>query len=251
MDYKNVINLVMEAGEILRENFGKINSIRQKDKNPFSVVTKVDTQTEEFLASKLKDFYPSIGFVGEEYGKRGNQEKHWLVDPIDGTGYLMRGIPLCVILLSLIDKKEIVFSIIYDFVRKDLYTAEKNCGAKLNGKSISVSSRLLNEAYLTIEADLNNPEALKRYTSLKQHYYVIETDSGLDYAWIASGKLDGRICLEPLGEDWDYAPGAFLIKEAGGIVKNIGSNTYNYKNHNFIATNNNIYQELIQTDIFK
>jgi fructose-1,6-bisphosphatase/inositol monophosphatase family enzyme len=61
---------------------------------------------------------------------------------------------------------------------------------------------------------------------------------------VASGKLDGRIMLDPYGKDYDLLPGALLVAEAGGVVANIGSSNYDYKNFNFIAANPAVYHDL-------
>ena len=66
-------------------------------------------------------------------------------------------------------------------------------------------------------------------------------------ALIASGLYDGNICFDPHGEDWDYAP-ALLIAEAGGIVTTIGKDTWDFRNHNFIAANPLVHAQLNQPD---
>ena len=50
----------------------------------------------------------------------------------------------------------------------------------------------------------------------------------------------------PYGKDWDYAPGALLVTEAGGIATNIGKTTYDYRNHDYIITNPVIHRELTE-----
>jgi fructose-1,6-bisphosphatase/inositol monophosphatase family enzyme len=61
---------------------------------------------------------------------------------------------------------------------------------------------------------------------------------------VASGKLDGRLALDPWGQDWDFAPGSLLVTEAGGIATNLGKNTYDYRNHNYIIANPLVHEEL-------
>ncbi len=63
---------------------------------------------------------------------------------------------------------------------------------------------------------------------------------------VASGKLEGRVTLDPYGKIWDYAPGSLLVSEVGGIVTNIGKETYDYRNLNSIVTNPIIYKELTE-----
>ena len=49
--------------------------------------------------------------------------------------------------------------------------------------------------------------------------------AALDFAYVAAGRLDGfwELGLAP----WDFAAGALLVKEAGGVVSDIaGGNRY-------------------------
>ena len=61
---------------------------------------------------------------------------------------------------------------------------------------------------------------------------------------VACGKLDARVGFDPYGKDYDFASGALLVAEAGGIVTNIHKDTYDYRDINHIAGNPVIYEEL-------
>jgi fructose-1,6-bisphosphatase/inositol monophosphatase family enzyme len=67
---------------------------------------------------------------------------------------------------------------------------------------------------------------------------------GYDLALVAQGKVEGVICKEPYEHIWDVAPGSLLIEEAGGIVRNLNSDTYNPGNLNFIASTHEVYGKL-------
>jgi fructose-1,6-bisphosphatase/inositol monophosphatase family enzyme len=60
---------------------------------------------------------------------------------------------------------------------------------------------------------------------------------------VATGKIEARICVDPFGKDYDFAPGSLLVSEAGGAVTNIGTTTYDYRNTNLIAGNRNIVED--------
>ena len=45
---------------------------------------------------------------------------------------------------------------------------------------------------------------------------------------------------------YDFAPGSLLVSEAGGVVANIGSTSYDYTNLNFIAANPIVYKGLTE-----
>lgn len=244
--YSIAVETALEAGNILKKHFGKVEISNNKSNKPVDVVTKLDTGIENFIAEKLNKYDSSIGFVGEEFGERKKSDRFWLVDPIDGTAHFVRGIPFCTTMIALVENGEVVITVVNNFIAKELYTAEKNKGAKLNGKPIHVSKRSLGEAYISLESNIKYEKNLKIFLSLRdKNCMMFQTiNCGYEYGLIASGKLDGRICVDPFGKDWDYAPGSLLVSEAGGIVKNIGKTNYDYKDHNFIATNKIIYEEL-------
>lgn len=73
--------------------------------------------------------------------------------------------------------------------------------------------------------------------------------AGFEFTMIAQGKIDGRIQIDPFDSYYDYAAGALLVLEAGGVVTNFGSDKYDFKNLNFVATNSIIYRELIKRKI--
>jgi myo-inositol-1(or 4)-monophosphatase len=244
-DYSAAIEVVRELGETLRKQFGKAQPVRNKGELAVDVVTSLDTEVEQLLITRLKEAYPDIGFEGEEFGVTQAAERIWLVDPIDGTAHFVRGIPFCTTMVALVDGGEVVFSVIYDFVRDDVYVAEKHRGARLNGELIRVSDRSLSNAYVAVEANLDRAENVAAYVSLRKRCIVMETiNCGFEFCLVATGKIEGRICMDPFGHDWDFAAGSLLVAEAGGVVANIGRSAYAYRDHNFLATNRAVYAQL-------
>jgi fructose-1,6-bisphosphatase/inositol monophosphatase family enzyme len=85
------------------------------------------------------------------------------------------------------------------------------------------------------------------FNQLRKQSLLIKTvSSGWEHVMVASGKLDARVCFDPHGKDYDFAPGSLLVREAGGVIANIGSTEYNYRNTNFIAANPIIFKELTE-----
>lgn len=248
INYSYVLNLIIKAGKNLKPHFGKIKGQGyKKEGNAGDIVTSLDIETEESLAGALRKHYPLIGFKGEESGFKEKGDMFWLVDPIDGTGYFIRGIPGCTIMLALIDSKQVIFSAIYDFINNNLYHAQKDQGAYCNNKKIHVSNLSPKEGYLYLECNIDKT-TLPKFESLKQLLMVLSSGypPGFEYAMVASGKIEGRINFKPLGCDFDYASGTFLVKEAGGIVTNIGSDKFDYTNLNSIAVNKKVYKALTE-----
>jgi myo-inositol-1(or 4)-monophosphatase len=240
-----VIPILKEAGKELKKYFGKTEVIGQKTNSACDVVTDLDLKTEKFIAGKLKKIFPDIDYVGEEFGGNDKAERFWLVDPIDGTSHFVRGIPFCTTMIALIESGKAVFSAIFDFTRNEAFWAEKGRGAKKNNKSIHVSERNLASAYLVYETHFDKRKNLDLLAAIREKAVLFKTIScGYEFSLIAQGKIEGRVTFDSYGTDHDYAAGAFLVEEAGGIVRNIGKNSYNYRNHDFVAVNPLIEKEL-------
>ena len=249
MDYqKLVFPLLSEIGEELKKQFGNAPVVHRKTDDAADVVTDLDRKTEEFLATQLRKVFPSIGFFGEEFGGNKDGERFWLCDPIDGTAHFVRGLPFCTTMLALVEHDNVTFSVIYDFVKGDFYWAGKGKGAWKNKEAIHVSGRSLKEGYISFETNFQkNEENLKKYLALDSRTVYVQTVSaGFEFAMVASGKLDARISLDPWGGAWDFASGPLLVAEAGGVVANIGSKGYDYRNFDFIAATPVIYKELTE-----
>lgn len=243
-DLKEVPGIIRSVRPILLPYFGNIVAT-EKAGRIHDTITELDLQIENYLKEKFFEILPDVGFFGEEAGGE-KTSRFWLVDPIDGTLPFARGIPFCTTMVALIEHGEVVFSAIYNFVTDTLFLAEKGKGAWENNTQIHVSDRSIKGALIKFETiredDTHNAFKDRIYSKAIPFEIVV---AGYEFCLVASGKIDGRICINPYGKDYDFAPGALLVSEAGGIVKNIGSDTYDYRNTDLIATNEKIYNEIL------
>lgn len=248
---QKVIKILRKTKKLLLSQWGKADVICQKDESCHNIVTEMDVKIENFSRIELAKIYPEISFVGEETGGNRQAQKFWLMDPIDGTQHFVRGLPFCTSMLALINNGEVEFGAIYDFIADKMYWAEKGKGAFCNDKRIYVSHRSLKDSYLCWETRLEKDENKNLYFKLESKAHLIKAIcAGWEFAMVANGKLDGRITFDPYGSDYDYAPGSLLVSEAGGMVTNLNSDKYDYRNTSFIACNSTIYNELASENIF-
>ena len=248
MQYSDTVLPVMrETRDMLLSHWGKAKAVNQKTDSAWSVVTQLDIDVETFVMAELTRIHSDIQFVGEERGGDRGAEKFWLMDPIDGTAHYIRGLPFCTSMLALVERGEVVFSAIYDFLHDTMYSAEKGCGAYRNDERISVSARTLKDSFVSFETNVTIESNAVLRKKLRDKTSLMSTFSaGWEFAMIASGKIDARICKDPYGMDYDFAPGTLLVAEAGGVVRNIGSHDFNYTNLDFIAANPLAYKELTE-----
>jgi myo-inositol-1(or 4)-monophosphatase len=131
--YNKLISLVSELSEYAKNNVP--TEFSEKGNN--EVVCEIDRYIEEQLKSFISEQFPNELIWGEESG---GEEGGWLIDPIDGTGHYLHGLPLSSIALVRIQDNESVFSIVSNILTGDLFTAEKDKGSRLvrNGKEVEL-----------------------------------------------------------------------------------------------------------------
>ena len=246
IDIPRLESIVRRVRDIVMPFYGNV-AFTDKGAYRTDHVTELDVRTEEFLRDELAKAFPGIPFVGEETGGDRTAPTHWLCDPIDGTAHFIRGLPFCTTMLALVEDGTVTASVIYDFVGDVFFHAVRGGGAFRDGQSIRVSDRTLNHSYLGWETHLAKPENLETHMRLSDASSFFKTmNAGYEFTLVATGKIEGRLCFDPWGKDYDFAPGTLLVQEAGGIVANIGSRDFDLRNLNFLATNPRVFKELTE-----
>lgn len=225
-DIERSLQLVIDTYKGFREEllgaFGHVDFSLKPDK---SQVTDLDKKVEITLKAKLESTFPQFGFQGEETGKTGNTDEFWLVDPIDGTSSFIRGLANSTNMAAFIVDKQPVAAVIYNFVLDDLYTAIAGQGADWNGKKMSVSSRPIDSGFVdnmrsTVYTDVRNVLISE---GIRVHQPA--GASGQALSSVASGKIEGVVNINSLSASHDNAPGILMIKESGGTVVNLESDS--------------------------
>ena len=221
-------------------------NVSHTNKSDGTALTKLDELVEERLSKLIQGVDPNVGIYGEEFGVTGNRDTFWTLDPIDGTESFIRGLPFCSNMLCLINGDDLIASVIYSFVQDEMYLAVKGRGATCNGKPIKVSSVDIDKSGIEFESKITLKDKIPKLFFFFFFYsvYSFGKSSGFRFILVAKGAIEASVVYNGPGLLYDYAPGALLIKEAGGVVTNIGSKDYNYKNGNFIASNKQTHQPL-------
>ena len=210
------VSAAIAAGNFLNEKKLEKKEIFKEDGRDIKLI--IDQETEKLIRTSL--LATNIPILGEEYGGEISEEKYWVIDPIDGTANYFRGLDECCISIALMEGKEALIGVIYNFNNGELYTAIKNQGAFLNHKEISVSDIASRSkasittgfpASETIESSMNFLEDLKGWKKVRMF-----GSAALSCAYVASGKCD--YYAEKGVYLWDIAAGICLVKEAGGFA---------------------------------
>ena len=206
-------NIALQAGEIIRSGFNQQLDVTMKSDN--TPVTPVDKVIDYLVAKSIEENFPTHGYLGEETGGTTDAEHFWICDPLDGTKSYINSIPLAAFSMSLVERGEIVTSIIHDpFTQRSVLSA-KGEGAWMNGKALQVSET---SSFLNADIHLSwgDKGYIRRLRSLRRlGAKVIKMDTTIYVGMLVSmGKLDADIFT---GDSiWDVAPQSLAVTEAGG-----------------------------------
>lgn len=222
-----VVGVAKEAGALLKEL--SLRPLKADTKaTSIDLVTEADRKTEALIVSHLRQLYPEHVLVGEEGGQYDHADAEgryrWYIDPLDGTTNFAHGIPHFSVSLALTNGNGWpILGVIYDPMRDECFAAAQGMGAKLNGRSIHVSSvPTLSGAVLASGfpydkwyEDDNNAEEWGDFVSRTSGERRFGS-AALDLAYVAAGRFDGY--WEQKVKPWDVYAGIVLVIEAGGLV---------------------------------
>jgi len=248
MQDETILDLIRSTRDMLLPHWGTIAPTKKSGgTDEVSVVTELDLAVENYLKENLSRIDPGAQFAGEEFGGSREAERFWLCDPIDGTAHFVRGLPFCSVMLALIEEGQVNFSAIYDFVGDVMHYARRGAGAYRNGEPMRVSDRPFDRSFIALETRIDEPANYETMRALRKRAVLFSSiTSGFEFSLVATGKLEARVCLNAYGKDWDFAPGSLLVEEAGGIVTNIGSRSYDFRNLDLIAANPEVHRALTE-----
>lgn len=237
-----MIAAVRKAGRGLARDFGEVENLQVSRKGPGDFVTNADHRAEKTLFEELSKARPGYGFLLEERGEvPGTDKSHrFIIDPLDGTSNFMHGLPHFAISVGLERDKELVAGVIYDVIKDELFWAEKGTGAFLNDRRLRVSGRgALSDAMLAT-GKLDRPAQIARVAEVTPTIRRFGS-AALDLAYVAAGRYDGfwEYKLAP----WDIAAGAIIVREAGGLAREIEGGDFMQTGH-IIATNDKLLPSL-------
>jgi myo-inositol-1(or 4)-monophosphatase len=212
------------------------------------IVTVADKRVEEFIVKKIKEKFPDHGIFGEETGKTNLDAVYrWVIDPIDGTTSFVHDLQYYSVSIALQKNGETIAGAVCAPKLDELFYADET-GAYLNGEVIKVSER-----QRLIECVLGTGFACVRANAEKNNFEYFSRvlpgirgirrcgSAALDLCYVACGRFDGFWELHL--QLYDVAAGAFIAKQAGGIISDIDGGSQIPEN-GIIATNKFIYKDL-------
>lgn len=247
----NVCSIAKEAGEYLakeRAVFQK-DKIEKKGTNDF--VSYVDKSAERMVVEKLSALLDKASFITEEKTVEYVEEDYcWIIDPLDGTtNFIHNNAPYCVS-IALSYKGKLQLGVVYEVCRNECFYAWKDGGAYMNGKPINVSDvKNLSESFIQLEFPYNDKEYKPIINSLIDQLYGKVNgirnngSAAMSLCYVAAGRFEAYV--EAFINIWDFAAGALIIQEAGGLVTNFSGDIDFLRGHHIVASNGIVHSSMI------
>lgn len=210
---KQAAELMMQAHGVMAEN-----KTGRRD-----VVTEYDRKVQELLMELLKKAVPDAGFFCEELKDQSglSADRLFIIDPIDGTMNFVHGFNHSCISVAYAEGGRLCAAAVYNPYADEMFSAVLRQGAFLNGKPIQVSDAALKDSVVCFGTSPYLPELKEKTFALAQKMF----DASLDLRRQGSAELD--LCSVAAGRAglyfelsvslWDYAAGALILSEAGGM----------------------------------
>lgn len=186
-------------------------------------LSHADEAAQSALAARLREI-ADLPFLGEEMSADeqarvwASGERLWCVDPLDGTTNFLQGLTNFAVSVALIDRGRSTLGVVYNPVTDELFAAQRGAGATFNGERIVPlpPKSALASAVVGIEPKYL-PRMLAMNLASDPPYYSMRNwgAGSLDWCFLALGRFDAY--LHGGQKLWDYAAGALIHAEAGGL----------------------------------
>ncbi len=247
-------DLARKAGALIAEGLGRAREVGFKSE--VDLVTEVDLAVQALVVDGIRRAFPDHAIVAEEDdgrpdAKKPHQGPCWYVDPLDGTTNFVHGLPHVAVSIAYLEAGRPRAAAVYDPCKDEMFLAQEDGGAFLNGHRLGVSeTRTLDRALLVTGFPYDRRQRIEVYLAYFRRFLCAAQDlrrygsASLDLCYVAAGRFDGfwEWKLQP----WDTAAGWLVVKEAGGLVSDFDGADYNPWLPRIVATNGHIHAQMLE-----
>jgi myo-inositol-1(or 4)-monophosphatase len=210
--------LAVETGKHLLEFFSP-NGTTASLKEDHSVVTEADLSADRLITQSIHNAYPADSLISEELQPSSavSDGAVWVIDPLDGTTNFSLGMPIWGISIARLVDGWPVIAAIYFPMLDELFTAQRGCGAFLNGGRITTQPPIPGQPNSFFSC----------CTRTHRHYevsirYKTRILGSACYSICAVARGMAVVGFEATPKIWDIAASWLIVEEAGGAIETIG-----------------------------
>jgi 3'(2'), 5'-bisphosphate nucleotidase len=228
-----VVALATEAGQAILEVYATDFDVQEKSDD--SPLTQADLASHHCIVAGLSQLTPGIPIISEEEGlpsfeERGQWQRYWLIDPLDGTKEFVNRNGEFTVNIALIDSHRPVFGVVYVPVQDKTYLGCEGRGAELRegGKVTAIGVADASSTPVRIVGSRSHRgSSLDAFLERLGEADIVPMGSSLKFCVIAEGLADIYPRLGPTSE-WDTAAAQAVVEQAGGKVLELDGKPLSY-----------------------
>ncbi|MEV4841838.1 inositol monophosphatase family protein [Micromonospora matsumotoense] len=224
------------AADVVLPLFRRLDAADVTEKAPGDLVTVADQRAEERISAELRRLLPGSLVVGEEaVAEDGSLLRHlrdggdvWVVDPVDGTGNFAAGRRPFALMVALLSGGEPAASWVFDPLAGTMAVARAGDGTRLDGRPVRAGAAVAPERLRGTAMVQYLPQATRDRVAAGEsrigELLPGQHCAGREYLDLLTGDQQFVMFWRTL--PWDHAPGALLVREAGGVARRFDGTEY-------------------------
>lgn len=140
----------------------------------------------------------------------------FIVDPIDGTRSLLKGLPEAAVSVALWQEGALEWGCVYNPFTEERFTARRGRGGLCNGVAMTVSGAVTLASARLVLSRSEQERGMLRQLEGRVEFAPLGSIA-YKMALIAAGCFDGTFTPH-VRHEWDIAGAAIMVEEAGGRV---------------------------------
>lgn len=219
------VDLVRRAGDLSVKRFHAGERVDHKPDG--TVVTSADLAVEDLIRTELARRTPEDGIVGEEHGVReGRSGRRWVIDPLDGTRFFTRRIPVFTNLLAYEDEHGSAIGVINLPMQGETVFAGRGLGCWLLRGTTPATRVQVSDVERLGAAGVQGTYTFAWTTGLLTALHertLLQSNRGDDpyaVALLVTGRADAVVSIDT-GKHWDWAALPVIVREAGGRLTDL------------------------------
>jgi len=221
---QELLNIARAAGQAILEVYHQDFSVQHKgDSSP---LTAADLASHRVIVQRLAELEPDTPILSEEgadipYSTRGQWQRYWLIDPLDGTReFVKRNGEFTVNIALIVDGRPVV-GVVHVPVTGVSYVGQSGQGAwkvDASGETTPIRVRQKRQAIAQVAGSRSHAgDSLQLFLERLGAHEIVSMGSSLKLCLVAEGIADIYPRLGPTSE-WDTAAAQAVVEAAGGLV---------------------------------
>ena len=213
-----------DAGARAMELFGRVEA----EPKGSSIVSRADREVERIIIEAIHAAYPGDPILAEESGASGAGDvgagtRWWAIDPIDGTGPYLKGLPFWAVSIACLRGSRVEAGVVHMPALGHTFAASASGPAMRNGAPLPQVGQEVPGAhdYLFVPCGV--------VAGLSHQYpgrFLALASAACHVCLTAAGSAFGTL-MEPI-RAYDFAAAALIYERAGGSVRYLSGTEIDY-----------------------